>query len=203
MYRISLITLLLGLFALTAQAHTVFMCIKPGTNKITAYAGTYHTNSRVGGMIIAGGVPGSEQFGAICSKPYGRYSSGQYAGEVPCSITRNGASPWSCGRRFNWQTTRPMTYAQLLQEAPDANCDQVGNSAQSYQITSTRITWNRVEIPVDKCGKEVNYALVTTSDSCDDTPWMNVWANVECVPGDPTQNPGSPKCKLSLTCPPI
>ena len=198
-YLLSLISLCISL---NVYAHTVFMCIKPGENHITAYAGTYHTNSQVGGMIIAGGVSGNEQYDPICPVPYGAYPSGTYAGEVPCSATSGGQQSWSCGQRFDWETTSPLSYAQLLAEASDANCDQVGDSSNYYNIDSSYITWNRVVIPVNECGPNINYALVTTSDSCDDAPWMNVWANVECVPGDPTQTPGNdPECSLSVTCP--
>ena len=193
---------LIAAYIATISAHTVFMCIKPGENQITAYAGTYHTNSQVGGMIIAGGVSGAEQYDAICPVPYPGYSSGVSPGEFPCSGTCCGQTPWGCGQRFDWETTSPMTYAQLLAEAPDANCDQVGNSGSYYSIGSSSITWNRVVIPVNECGPNINYVLVTTADNCDDTPWMNVWAQVECVPGDPTQTPnGDPECSLGVTCP--
>lgn len=198
----TLIALIASLFASSVYAHTVFMCIKPGENQITAYAGTYHTNSQVGGMIIAGGVSGNEQYDPICPIPYPGYSSGVTPGEFPCSGTCCGKTPWGCGQRFNWETTSPMTYAQLLAEAPDANCDQVGNSGSYYSIGSSSITWNRVVIPVNECGENINYGLVTTADNCDDTPWMNVWAQVECVPGDPTQTPnGDPECSIGVTCP--
>ena len=61
---------LIAAYIATISAHTVFMCIKPGENQITAYAGTYHTNSQVGGMIIAGGISGTEQYDPICPMPY-------------------------------------------------------------------------------------------------------------------------------------
>lgn len=171
----------------------ISLCL--GENQITAYAGTYHTNSRVGGMIIAGGLAGSEQYDPICPVPYG--------GGVTCSTTSGGVHAWSCGQRFDWEQSSPLTYTQLLAEASDANCDQVGDSANYYSIGSSRITWNKVVIPVEECGPNINYALVTTADSCDDVPWRNVWANVECVPGDPTTTPGTtPKvCSLGITCP--
>lgn len=194
---------ILGLLAVV-NAHTVYMCINPGVNQITVYAATYHTNSRRGGIIIAGGELGNEQYDPICPKPYGAYTSGSRSGEVPCSVT-NGkdntspSKPWSCGDRFDWDNSAVMTYAQVAAEAPHGNCDEVGDSSNSFsQINSPRLTWNKVTIPVDKCGENINYALVSTSDSCDDSPWMNVWANVECVPGNLNVN----RCNPSLSCPP-
>lgn len=200
--RVSLLTLsLLG----AADAHSVFMCILPGVNQVTAYAGTYHTGSKAGGMIIAGGVPSSEQYDPICPKPYPQYSSGSYAGEVPAGCTANGAHPWGCGQRFNWEAGAPLTFSQLLAEAPTANCDQIGNSATYYtDISSPVITWNKVTIPVDVCDATITYALITTSDLADDTPWMNIWAEVKCIAGDVTKTPddkGVPCEIAALTCP--
>jgi len=193
------------LSASVANAHTVFMCISPGASEIVAYAGTYHTNSKAGGMILAGGVLGSEQYDPICPLPYPSYSSGSYAGEVPSGVTAGGAQPWGCGTRFDWEAGAPLTFTQMVAEAPTANCDQIGDSATYYtDITSSSITWNRVTIPVDVCDATATYALITTADVADDTPWMNIWATVRCVPGDPTQTPNDDEvpCEVaSLTCP--
>jgi hypothetical protein len=195
-----------GLFGIASvDAHTVFMCIYPGVNQIVAYGGTYHTGSKVGGMILAGGVTGNEQYDPICSVPYPGYSSGSYAGEVYSGITNNGAEPWGCGTRFNWETGTPLTFAQMVAEAPTANCDQIGDSASYYpDITSTGLTWNRVTIPVNVCDETATYALITTADQADDTPWMNIWAKAKCVDGDPTKTPNNDiiPCEVSsVICP--
>jgi hypothetical protein len=187
---------------LNVDAHSVFMCILPGVNEITAYGGTYHTDSQIGGMILTGGVAGAEQYGVICPKPYS-FTSGAFAGEVTAGTTYGGVEAWLCGTRFNWNTSSPpLNFAQLLAEAPNANCDQVGNSAKSYDITSLAITWNKVVIPVDVCDETTTYALVTTSDSDHDSPWMNVWSVAKCVDGNVTDTPDGSTAPPTVTASP-
>lgn len=173
------------------------------------YAGTYHTNSQIGGVIIAGGAAGAEQYDPICDVPYPAFAGQTYPGAVPAGYTANGATTWGCGQRFNWDlSSPPLTFAQLLIEAPNANCDQVGDSASYYpDITASYITWNKVVIPVEACDPSIVYATATTSDSADDSPWTNVWATTRCQDGDVTVTPGDdddtpPPCSIdSISCP--
>lgn len=172
----ALLSLVAGLPA-AVEGHTVWMCIEPGENEITAYAGTYHRGSKVGGMIISG--PGFDDNPDSC--PATPYPGGLY---VSSYLTAGGAEPWLCGDRYNWDNSGPaLTLAQVKEEAPNANCAPVGSGGDFYDVDSS-LTWNKVTIPVTQCGQGINYKMVTTADTYDDVPWNNVWATIECVQGN-------------------
>lgn len=151
-----------------ANAHTVWFCIvppPPGSSTLTVYAGNYH-GSISGGIIIAGGTPGSEQFGPICDLPY----------DI-------GSGSLVCGSRYNFDGSM-YTFAEMLAESPSVNCEPLGDAADTYAVDDTSLVYGKMNFDVDACTSGVVYGLVTTQDSIIETPWDNAWALVECVNGN-------------------
>lgn len=161
--------------------HSTWVCATPGTTTLRVYAGNYHTplTSVYGGIIIAGGASGSEQYGVATANPY--------AGDADATFNTtgqsdSGAHTWLAGKRFNFLTGQGVkTYTEMLNENPSVNCKKIGGA------TNTKVLFQQlfytVDIPVDVCDSSVTYYYTTTCDREEDCAWSNVWASIPCTAG--------------------
>ena len=205
-------TTLLLLFGLSGiSASTNILHIRPNEGYITIYAGNVFPMS-VGGIIIAGGEKGREQYQPICKVPYKGYPSKLDVGEIPCGLTAKKqmdkendegddegddegndegndeqctSDVWDCGKRFDFDNNRlPISHSKFLKEVPYPDYHKFGLYPD---VNFDNIKWSRIDIPVKKCKKGISYAISTTADECFDRPAMNTWIEFECIPFDITQ----------------
>lgn len=161
--------------------HITYICISHYNGIMNVYGSNYHSGNTNGGIIVAG-----YQFGQTCSVPYGKLPSTGNFGDVPCYTTQSGKNEWSCGVMRNWENTSPLTFANVMAESPYINCKPIGKANEKYKIDSTGMTWNKVSFPVSTCGRGIYYSFSTTANGCEDAPFSNVWATIECRAPDIT-----------------
>lgn len=183
------------------HAHTRGFCVSSSNSGvISIYAGTTHTPSggeTTGGIIIAGGQAGNEQFGSICAQPYidrlgddggddDRFDTAYETDDI--------AHDWLCGKRFNFQESIGwLTYNEVLARSPDVTC----KGYQPNDLENRRFLG--VDLEVDECGNDVVYGLSTTFDENIEYPNEETeWITFECEVG---QAPLAiyPKCDLTAS----